>query len=129
MKNIPRFGGEANNESHSIQLVGHDGRTQMNFNSSLFGLLFVAGAIPTGGAFAQSECASLSFSRYGSGSNAGAYYRVINRCGYNVFFRYVAGVDGTGQRSRDYNVFIGNGSNKEMFIYGPLPKSYSVVRQ
>jgi len=78
---------------------------------------------------AANACASLTFSHRGGGSNVGAWYRAVNSCPYNVFFQFRAGVDGTGVRSRDYNIFWPRGRNDRLFIYGPLPSSYRVVRQ
>jgi hypothetical protein len=100
----------------------------MRESMKLNGLVISLGLLLAGNA--ASACASMQYSHVGEGTNIGAYYFLTNDCPYNVFFRFVAGVDGTGVNgTRPYNVFWAAGRSATMFIYGPLPTSYSVVQQ
>lgn len=74
-------------------------------------------------------CASMQQSHSGGGANKGAYYTLRNNCPYAVAFIFRAGVDGRGDRTREYRVFWPKGRTDTMFIYEPLPTRYNYEKR
>lgn len=84
------------------------------------------GASAPTSSYAQSNCAFVQPAAGRAGSTPGRYYQLVNRCQFNVTFRFNAGTFGRGVR--DHAPFVAAGRTVRMFVPNPQFHRYSVTR-